>query len=72
MVELTLTVPDEKLEEFKAGFLKIYPIPDDWEGTDNQWIKDKIVFTIKRIYKSGKIRIAQESLSPEIDEDVIT
>lgn len=35
MAKITIDIPDDKLEEFKAGFLKRHPIPEGTiEGVD--------------------------------------
>ena len=73
MADITVTIQDEKFEEFKAGFLKFRPVPlgEDGEPTmsDVEWIKyfakDRLVWA----YKNGKSMIANEAIA--IDNDII-
>jgi len=76
MASVTYTIPDEKLTEFKLGFLKAHPVPCDDEGdplfTDNDWIKEWGKRNFMSAYKRGKGLIMQESITPEIDDGVMS
>jgi len=70
MVVVTINIPDDKVEEFKTGFLKAYP---NTEGiADIVHVKNFIKEQLRNYYKTGKIMIAREELDAEIDENVIT
>lgn len=65
MAQVIYTIQDGKLDEFKIGFLKVYPIPidedtDDPIMTENEWIKEcgKQFFISK--YRKGKKLLGQE------------
>ena len=66
MANLTITVPDDKVDELKAGFLKA--LPNESADTDINWIKSKIKEYIIGVYKSGKRQLAVETI---IYDDVI-
>lgn len=77
MAKITLTIPSEKLQEFKTGFLAMCPIPKEYdeEGhelppmTELQWFKEWIKRDVIRAYRHGKRKLAQEVA--QIDENVI-
>jgi len=72
MVELKFIIDDLKFEEFKTGFLKSLPVPEDSGLTENKWIKEWIKNQLLNVYKSGKVKIARETTTPEVDYDIIT
>lgn len=65
MITLTYTIADEKLDEFKAGFLKRCPVPKDEEGnplySDNAWIKEWGRRQFMSRYKGGKQSLATQT-----------
>lgn len=69
MVEITITIPDGKVSDFKLGFLKIYP--NTLGLTDMQHIKKFIKTELLHLYKEGKVLIAQETTPVEIDEGIV-
>jgi len=69
MVAITITIPTDKIDEFKAGFLKAYP--KEVGDTDLQHIKKFIRVQLINYYRTGKILIAQESTPVIIDEEVV-
>jgi len=80
MIRITIEINDEKIEEFKLGFLKVYPVPfsiDMDTGkprylmTENEWIVHWTKQQIKDAYARGKTKIAKENMSVGIDEGVI-
>jgi len=69
MVVVSINIPDNKIDEFKTGFLKAYP---NISGqTDLKHIKQFIREQLLNYYKTGKILIAQENINPNIDNDVV-
>jgi hypothetical protein len=76
-MDVTITIPNAKLNEFKTGFLKENPVPIDEETglpamTEIQWLKAWIIGELKREYASGKRRIAIESSVVVIEDNGIT
>jgi len=69
MVEIIIKIPDSKLDEFKLGFKRAYPLIDG--ETDLNLIKRFIREKLLDYYKTGKVLIAQETTPPSIDETVI-
>ncbi len=74
MVSITYTIPDEKLEEFKLGFLKEYPNKEkdgeDLIYTDNEWIKEWGKRKFFGAYRNGKNKILAEG-DASVDGDII-
>ncbi len=81
MADLILTIPDNKVQDFKAGFLAQLPVPTktrDDQGnpipaeplhSDLEWITLRIrEWAISR-YKDGKGKLAKEAAI--IDKDII-
>lgn len=75
MATITFTIPDQKLEAFKIGFLKRIPntLKDEESElvyTDNEWIKEwgKRQYLAK--YKDGVQTIANEAAV--IDNDILS
>ena len=75
MAQITYTIDDTKLAEFKLGFFRYNPIPKDEEGnpamSENAWIKESGRQWFSRIYRQGKRKIAQEA-AYSVEEDIIT
>ena len=72
MVEITITIPNDKVDELKLGFKAAVLQVDEYEGlSDIEFFKKWIMNQIKNIYKTGKINIARETTVPDIEEDVI-
>lgn len=79
MAQITLTILNEKLAEFKIGFLAMCPIPIDNDPesetyeqplfTELQWLKEWIRRDVIRAYRHGKLKLAQEAA--QVDEGVI-
>ncbi len=75
MATVTFTIPDNKLADFKVGFLRRIPNNEKNEDstpmfTDNEWIKEWGKRQYLSKYKDGKQQIANEAAS--IDNDIIT
>lgn len=75
MAQITFTIPDAKLSEFKTGFLKARPVPLNPSGeptmTENQWIKKCGKEFYYRSYYRGKRLLWAESHEPGVDPDII-
>jgi hypothetical protein len=75
MVNIVITIPADKVEELKLGFLKVYPIPTDRYGvplyTEMEWAIYWIKKQLFEAYKEGKKMIAFENANPQIDEGVV-
>jgi hypothetical protein len=69
MVKITMEIPDNKLDDFKLGFLKAYP--KEGAITDIMHVKQFLKLQLFNYYMTGKILIAQETTDPEIDEQII-
>jgi len=69
MVDITITIPNDKVDEFKIGFLRAFP--KTGSDTDLQHIKKFIRTQLINYYRTGKILIAQETTEPEIDSEVV-
>jgi hypothetical protein len=65
MVNVTLTIPDDKLVEFKTYFFKIYPVqinPATGQPyTELQWFKIIMDRYLIDIWRQGKIQINTEN-----------
>jgi hypothetical protein len=80
-MDVTITIPNDKLDEFRLGFLKICPVPlvnvaDPGDPLDMQpemselqWLKKVIRHGLLDKYRQGKMLLARES--EDIDEGVI-
>lgn len=81
-IKITLTIPENKIEDFRSGFLATCPIPmtidpnnseDPMsmipEFTEKQWIKEWLKRKVIRAYKHGKKQLAEKTAI--IDEDLI-
>ena len=84
MAELTISIPNEKVADFKAGFLRMNPVPVEntnpdpegepvWEPTmaENVWIRRCIRTYLIEQYKSGKHWLVKDAEVIVVDEDII-
>ena len=69
MVDIIIKIPNDKLDDFKAGFLKVYP--NESGETDLKFLQIFIRQELINIYKTGKTRIARETTEPDIDEEIV-
>lgn len=81
MASITITIPNDKVAEFKAGFLVICPVPmknvatspgpPDMqpEMSEVAWIKKVARYGLMDKYRQGKVLLAKQTV--EIDEGVI-
>ena len=74
MVDITITVPQNKLNEFRTGFLRSNPIPLDEneqpEFTELAWFKDVLMTFCREEYKRGKRSLAEDA-GYTYDNDVV-
>lgn len=61
-MDITITIDDAKVDEFKEAFLTVYPAPHDLETgeqlmADNPWIKKRIVTWLKSRFRKGKRKL---------------
>jgi len=75
MAQITYTIPNDKLTEFKRGFLREHPNtpPNETGGityTDNEWIREWGKRMFFSAYRYGKRKILAEG-DAGIDEDII-
>jgi len=86
-MQIIFTISDDKVDEFKNAFLRIYPIPsiaDESEedelateesiankNVEDEWIKKCIKKMIFSVYEQGHEQIIREQNKPIYDEDII-
>ena len=66
MAQITLTLEDAKIAEFKSAYLRQHPVPLDVNGqpkmTELAWIKQCIMQSVIADYRIGKQLLAQDSI----------
>jgi hypothetical protein len=71
-MDITITIPNAKVPDFKAGFLKRYPVPLNEEGlpamTEAQWLKTWIIQRLRFEYVEGKKQLAADAAVLEENE----
>ena len=74
MAQITYTISDSNLPEFKMGFLASKPVPTDDEGnpimSENAWIKEYGKRQFIREYKNGKHILAMQQA--QLEDDLVT
>jgi hypothetical protein len=70
-VSMTLTIPEGKVSYAKAGFLSLFPKPEEGEfsGTDMEWVEFAIKQQLTRLVHKGHRKLEQEGVL--FDEGVI-
>ena len=76
MADITIIIPNDKLDKAKEGFLYLYPnreMTDDEtpvaKYTDNQWIKEKIRRNLVRdIYRGLNMKAQRASVLTQDNE----
>ena len=68
-MDIIIKIPDDKLAEFRAGYLKV--IPSENGQTDLQNVRSFLKQKLIDIYITGKTLIARETTTPEYDKDII-
>jgi hypothetical protein len=66
-MDIIIKIPDEKVNEFRLGFLKV--CPNESGETDLNWFKIFIRQKLIDIYKTGKTAIAEDQAV--IDENIL-
>lgn len=69
MVDVTITIPNDKLDELKLGFLTVYP--KNTGETDLQCFRRFIREKVLDYYRTGKIELARETTSPYFEDGLI-
>ncbi len=69
-VNIQVNIPDSKVEQFRAAFLRECPNPNV-NISDNKWIKIKLATCVEDFmrtsYHNGRLRLAEEELDTESD-----
>ena len=69
-VDVTITITD--VDEFKTGFFKAVIKPEHLSHlTDIQFLKKYLTDVLNNAYITGKKKIAQETTTPDITEDIV-
>jgi hypothetical protein len=80
-IEITLRIPEAKIQEFRTGFLEVCPVPTENVAnpgdppdiqpkyTEKQWLKVVIRYSLIEKYREGKVKLAKDSAV--IDETVV-
>lgn len=70
-MKITHTIADNKIAEFKLGFLKFHPVPLDENSnpimSEGAWIKEWGKRKFMSAYKNGKSLLAMEASNPQTD-----
>jgi hypothetical protein len=53
MAQIIITIPDDKVQQFKDAMWLVKPPPQDWQGTDLAWVKEWATRRLKKAYKQG-------------------
>jgi len=75
-VNITFTIPEAKVPSFRAGFLKVHPVPLDEETGEPTmgeaaWFKERVRKWVVVQVHIGNRQIAEEAVTPDPDDDVI-
>jgi len=73
MASITYNIPNEKIAQFKQGFLKYHPVPTDEEGTpimtELEWITKWGRSQFISAYRAGIRQLAAENVV--MDNEII-
>ena len=71
-ININIKIPSEKVADFIEAFNLVLVRPEQHvELTDDQFLKAYIKDVLFAIYKTGKIKKAQETTKPEIDLNIV-
>ena len=71
-LKITITIKDSDINEFKTGFLKAIPKPTEYAHlTDVEFLKQYLEDALFRAYKTGKMKIAQETTLPIVTDNIV-
>ena len=68
-IEIKLIIDDTKLDNLKTGLAKYFNV--DSTDINPNWFKAFLQDMIYKFYKTGRIKIAQETTAPIIDDNII-
>lgn len=72
-INLTISINDEKVDEYKQAILRAYPVPAREEISENEWLfkiaRELTVGAFKTAYNRGRDLLARDNQSSA--EDVI-
>ena len=64
-MDITITIPDDKLDRAVTAFINIYPKGDS-ELTDGQWAKECLVNFIKRTVLRYEEKVAKDAVNVDV------
>ena len=72
-MKIEITIKDEKEEEFKEGFLTMFPVPIDEDTNEpimneKAWIKQWTKNKLNEIYREGKKKLAYQQVAIKFDD----
>lgn len=71
-ININIKIPSEKADEFIDAFNLVLVRPEQHKDlTDDQFLKAYLKDMLFAIYKTGKIKKAQETTKPEIDLNIV-
>lgn len=70
-MQITLTVPDEKVEKFRRLFLKAHPKPEESTLIDKQWVQWCIKDWLLETCHNEHQKEALEKAETEFDKDIV-
>ena len=62
MTQIIITIPDDKVQQFKTAMWLVNPPPEDWVGTDLEWVKSFLVGKLKKAYEIGESRTQDDDI----------
>jgi hypothetical protein len=66
-ITISVKIPSEKVEDFKEAFLTLNPPPEDWGGTELEWIRRWTRERLIEAYKMGKLHEARKAIPDGTD-----
>jgi hypothetical protein len=63
MAQVIITIPDNKVQQFRDAMWAKYPPPLNWTGTDLEWVQEWLTRRFKQIYHRG----SQKSFDDDIE-----
>ena len=74
MPDITVTIPDDKLQQVENALKAVYPIPEDEDDnplfTDQDWVKESIRKFIIRTVARWKQQQALSAIPFTLEEDI--
>jgi hypothetical protein len=80
MVQITLTIPDDKVQTVKDGILALYPVPTelDEDGnptpvmSENAWLKEWLRRKVRDEVARGLQKLAKEAITFDPDDTIVS